>query len=143
MNILIDTREQLPLFRENSTFVKRCKLEEGDYTTESLFNIAHAERKSGIDFYGSIIQGHKRFLREIQRAIEKDLTFAVFIECTLDVFVRKQFKGGQRLKIKSEVLAKIIHTLISRYPIQFIFCDDKTDMRDKMLRWFLEEESKL
>ena len=141
--IIIDTREQLPLWDPINFEVIRRKLDEGDYTTEKLFNIAHAERKSPIDFYGSLIQGHKRFSREIQRAIEKDLSFAIFVECTEKKFTSMRFKGACRLRTKPSTLKKIVDTFQERYPIQIIWCKNREEMRVNMCMWFLEEESKL
>ena len=137
--IIIDTREQKPLWNPKQYKVKRLKLDEGDYTTEELFNKAHIERKSAIDLYGSLIQGHKRFAAEIQRAIEKDLSFAVFVECSKKKFISKRFLGGFRLQVKSEVLAKIVETFTSRYPIEFVWCKDRDDLRDKMCLWFANQ----
>lgn len=137
--IIIDTREQKPLWDEEVCRVKRQKLDEGDYTTEELLNKAHIERKSGIDLYGSLIQGHKRFVAEIQRAIEKDLTFAIFVECTEKTFISKKFKGGYRLKTKAKVLAKIIKTFMERYPVEFVWCENREDLRNKMCVWFARE----
>ncbi len=137
--IIIDTREQKPIWDPTLFNVKKMKLDEGDYTTDLLLNRAHAERKSGIDLYGSLIQGHKRFSAEIQRAIEKDLTFAVFVECTKKEFVTKKFKGGYRLKTKVSVLRKIVNTFQERYPIEFIWCKDRSDMIVRMLAWFYDK----
>jgi len=136
--IIIDTREQKPLWDPLNFKVKREKLDEGDYTTEDLLGKAHIERKSGIDLYGSLIQNHKRFAAEIQRAIEKDLSFAVFVECTEKTFVAKRFKGGSRLKVEPKVLAKIVKTFISRYPVEFVWCKDRDDLRNKMCVWFVQ-----
>ncbi len=138
--IIIDTREQLPLWNPKKFKVKKMKLDEGDYTTTELLNKAHAERKSGIDLYGSLIQNHKRFIAEIQRAIEKDLSFAVFIECTKEEFIGKRFYGGYRLKVKPEVLAKVIDTFTSRYPIEFIWCKNREDLKNKMCIWFVQQK---
>jgi len=141
--IIIDTREQLPLWDDINFKLIRKKLDEGDYTTEKLYNIAHIERKSPIDFYGSLIQGHKRFSREIQRAIEKDLSFAIFVECSEKRFTSMRFKGAYRLRTKPSTLKKIVDTFQSRYPIQIVWCKDREDMRVKMCVWFLAEEEKI
>jgi len=141
--IIIDTREQLPLWDPINFEVIRQKLDEGDYTTEKLYNIAHIERKSALDLYGSLIQGHKRFSREIQRAIEKDLSFAIFVECTEKKFTSMRFKGAYRLKTLPSTLKKIVDTFQERYPIQIIWCKDREDMKVKMCMWFLEEERKI
>lgn len=137
--IIIDTREQRPLWNPSRFKVKVQKLDEGDYTTELLLNKAHAERKSGIDLYGSLIQGHKRFVAEIQRAIEKDLTFAIFVECTEKKFIAKKFNGGYRLKCESKVLARIVKTFLNRYPVEFVWCKDRDDLRNKMCLWFANQ----
>ncbi len=141
--IIIDTREQRPLWNPSNSKVKRLKLDEGDYTTTDLLNKAHIERKSGIDLYGSLIQNHKRFSAEIQRAIEKDLSFAVFVECTKKVFIAKRFKGGYRLRVESKVLAKIVKTFTSRYPIEFIWCKNRDDLKNKMCLWFVNQMEKV
>ena len=134
--IIIDTREQKPLWDPKKFRVLVQKLDEGEYTTQELLNKAHAERKSGIDLYGSLIQNHKRFADEIQRAIEKDLSFAVFVECTEEEFVKKKFHGGYRLQTKTKILRKIVDTFTSRYPIEFVWCNDREDLRQKMFQWF-------
>ncbi|HEA46470.1 MAG TPA: hypothetical protein ENH99_01685 [Candidatus Pacearchaeota archaeon] len=141
--IIIDTREQKPLWDKDIFKVKRMKLDEGDYTTDTLLNKAHVERKSGIDLYGSLIQGHKRFSAEIQRAIEKDLNFAIFVECIEEDFVRKKFKGGYRLKTKVKVLRKIVETFQERYPIAIIWCKNRDIMMVKILDWFYDREKEL
>lgn len=141
--IIIDTREQLPLWDSINFKLIRKKLDEGDYTTEKLYNIAHIERKSAMDLYGSLIQGHKRFSREIQRAIEKDLSFAIFVECPEKKFTSMRFKGAFRLRTKPATLKKIVETFQSRYPIQIVWCKDREDMKVKICLWFLKEEGEL
>jgi ERCC4-type nuclease len=141
--IIVDTREQLPLWDPINFKIVRKKLDEGDYTTEKLYNIAHIERKSPMDFYGSLIQGHKRFSREIQRAIEKDLSFAIFVECTEKKFTSMKFKGAFRLKTKPATLKKIVDTFQERYPIRIVWCKNREDMKVQMCLWFLQEEEVL
>ncbi len=135
--IIIDTREQKPLWDPAYFNVLLKKLDEGDYTTDELFNRAHIERKSGIDLYGSIIQGHARFRAEIQRAIDKDLKFAIFVECPEETFYRKRFAGGYRLQAASAQLRKIIATMKEKYSLDFVWCEDRNDMMDKMCLWFV------
>ena len=134
--IIVDTREQKPLWDLKDSGVIRFKLSEGDYTTTDLYNIAHIERKSGNDLYGSLIQGHERFRNEIQRANEKGLKLAVFVECDKRTFVGKKFKGGFRLHCKPAVLAKILSTFSKKYNIEFVWCKDRDDLRIKALEWF-------
>ncbi len=137
--MIIDTREQSPLWDISEFKVLRQKLDEGDYTISELFGKAHAERKSAIDLYGSLIKGSERFQREIQRAIDKDLKLAVFVECSENKFVNMKFKGASRLKVNPEVLGKIVRAFKSQYPIDFIWCNGREDMKDKMCIWFAKE----
>lgn len=141
--IIMDTREQLPLWDPTVFNVIRKKLDEGDYTTEELFNKAHIERKSGIDLYGSILQGHARFKREILRAIEKEIKFAIFVECPEEMFYNKRFKGGYRLKGSTKQLRKIIATMKERYSLEFVWCEDRDEMMDKMCVWFARANGEL
>lgn len=139
--IIIDTREQKPLWDPVYFNVVMKKLNEGDYTTDELFNKAHIERKSGIDLYGSIIQGHTRFRAEIQRSIDKNLKFAVFVECPEETFYLKRFRGGHRLQMPSAQLRKIIATMKEKYLLDFVWCEDRNDMMDKMCLWFVNAKS--
>ncbi len=131
--MIIDTREQKPLWSNN---IIRQKLDEGDYTTEDLLNIAHIERKSGIDLYGSIIQGHNRFRAEINRAIDKNLKFAIFVECSEETFYTKKFSGGYRLKASSKQLRKMLATMKEKYSLEIVWCKDREEMKELMCAWF-------
>ncbi len=134
--ILVDTREQLPLWKLIPGVIEKHKLDEGDYTTTQLLNVAHIERKSGNDLYGSLIQGHARFRKELLRALDKDLTLAIFVECTKEQFVQKRFKGGFRLKCAAKTLRKIVSTVEHKYLVDFVWCSDRDDLRKRAIGWF-------
>lgn len=134
--IIVDTREQKPIWDPEESGVLRLKLEEGDYTTTELKEKAHIERKSGNDLYGSIIQGHTRFREELKRAQEKGLKLAVFVECEKEIFIGKKFKGGFRLNAKPAILRKIITTLEDKYNVEFVWCDGREKLKEKALEWF-------
>lgn len=138
--IIVDTREQLPLWDVEHKEARLQKLDEGDYTTDELLNVAHIERKSGNDLYGSLIQGHERFRAEILRAKEKNIILAVFVECPKADFVGKKFKGGFRLKTPSATLGKILKTFQEKYEIEFVWCENRDDLRDKMVLWFVNHD---
>lgn len=140
--IIVDTREQLPLWSTDAPGILRLKLDEGDYTTTALMNKMHVERKSGIDLYGSIMQGHERFKREIIRAQDKGLRLVIFVECTKEEFIGKKFKGGFRLQCYPHVLRKIIRTMEDRYSLKFIWCVDREDMKESILAWFEVQEQR-
>lgn len=137
MEILVDTREQNPIWEGKEAI--SYKLDEGDYTIPELLNMAHIERKSGNDLYGSIIQGHVRFRSELERANDKGIKLAIFVECSKKEFIGKKFKGGWRLKTKPAVLAKIISTISEKYGVEFIWCDGREDFKIRAIEWFKKE----
>ena len=140
--IIVDTREQNPIWDETTHEVLRQKLDEGDYTTTDLLNKAHIERKSGPDLYGSIVQGHNRFRNELIRAQQKNLTLAIFVECSRADFINKQFPGGYRLKLKPGMLSKIINTIQEKYNVEFTWCEGREDFKKRMLNWFKTQREK-
>jgi ERCC4-type nuclease len=141
--IIVDTREQRPLWDPKTFNVIKTKLDEGDYTTEELYDLAHAERKSGADLYGSIIQGHERFRREILRAADKNMKFAIFVECPEKMFYSKRFAGGYRLRASYGQLRKMIETMTKKYNLEFFWCEGRDDMMDKMCMWFVNMKYEL
>ncbi len=150
MELLIDSREQLPLWDVPLLFpssakigIKKIKLDVGDYTTSDLLGHLHIERKSPVDLYGSIIQGHNRFRRELIRAMATGIKLYVYIECSESMFYSKRFANGWRLKVKGNQLAKIVKSLEVRYNISYVWCNDRNDMRIKILRHLDSAESSL
>lgn len=137
MNIIIDTREQKPLkFTGHET--TRRKLEEGDYATIESEDKIVIERKSVEDFYGSIIQGHARFKREILRAQEKGKKFFIFLEGELlDVYLYCYQRN-----MKPETMEKIIKTMVSRYNLQIVECKNRTEMSKKIIELCNSTENK-
>lgn len=141
--LIVDTREQHPIWEIGEVPMVIKKLDEGDYTTEKLLGIAHIERKSGNDLYGSVIGGHERFRREIERAIEKKLTLAIFVECPKEKFIAKSFKGGYRLKCRPAVLRKIVDTIQTKYNLEFVWCKNREDFKIQATLWFSKMEEKI
>ncbi len=141
--IIVDSREQLPIWQFDNPCVLKLKLSEGDYTTTRLLNKAHIERKSGNDLYGSLIQGHARFRNELIRAQEKNIRLSIFVECPKEIFISKRFKGGYRLKAPPVQLRKMISTITEKYNVSFVFCSNRADMKEKMLNWFDYQNKKL
>lgn len=142
MIILIDTREQLQL-DFGCIDCRAWTLSEGDYTTIKLYNHFHIERKSPQDLYGSIIQGHMRFRREILRAQEKGIKLVIYVETTRKKFIAKKWPQGDKRKVEGVTLGKIIDTLTRHYELEFIWCNNRKNMQEKMLKHFRSEERKL
>lgn len=140
MDIIVDTREQLPLFKNN---VIRFKLEVGDYSTLTLRHIFCIERKSPQDLYGSLIQGHVRFMNEIFRAGRRGVQLVIFVECSYEVFTAMSFHGGHRLKMAPATLKKIVDTTIERRAIEVVWCKSREVLIKKVRQRLQVEESRL
>jgi len=121
--IIVDTREQNPLFTGNK-IIKR-KLDEGDYNTESLIDKIVIERKNPGDLYGSVVKGHVRFLDEIIRSRLMNKKIYVVVECTREDFISKRWEGSYFCRLSPKVLSAIINTIEERYCIIFCWCDGR------------------
>lgn len=139
MKIIVDTREQLPLW-VNSCI--RQKLLVGDYSTELLQHSFCIERKSGSDLYGSILGDHIRFKKELIRAKINNIKLALYVECTLKEFVDKTFPGGKYCKCKGETLKKIITSISRNHNLELNWCSSRAVLIRKVkARLKIEEDN--
>jgi len=134
--IIVDSREQRPLFKGKGVVIR--KLDEGDYATEQTINKLVIERKSPGDLYGSLIQGHKRFVAELTRADLKNKKIYVFVECSFNSFITLNWNGGYFRKLKPAVLAKIVGTFEVKYKVNFVWCKGRPDMRVQIKKMLCE-----
>jgi ERCC4-type nuclease len=126
MDIIVDTREQLPLqFGKHNTI--RFKLFVGDYSTVKLRELFCIERKSLEDLYGTIIQGHVRFRNEIIRAHTNNIELVIVVEGTKKDFQAKNFSGGKKRKTTGETLIKIVNTIESKYKVPIVWCKNREE----------------
>jgi ERCC4-type nuclease len=135
--IFVDTREQNPIWNPMEPDVVSMALKVGDYTTTDLLNFAHIERKSPQDLYSSIIQGHERFRAELTRALEMKIKLAIFVECSKEKFISKQFPQGYKRKCTPDVLRQIVTTLADKYNVEFVWCKDREDFKSCAIEWFI------
>jgi ERCC4-type nuclease len=126
--LVIDTREQNKLDFRKNVIVK--KLNVGDYGAEinGILLPVIMERKSGADFLGTLMSGHKRFQMELGRAYEQGLKLVVVVECSYMNFVTKKFVGARHSKIRPDILTKILHSTIISHDLEVIFCNDRKEM---------------
>jgi ERCC4-type nuclease len=138
--IIIDTREQLPLYKSN--YIRR-KLCVGDYSHTDIEHCFSIERKSPQDLYGTLLRGHIRFRKEIIRAGHHGITLVVFVETTLKKFIALQWQGGNYRTCSGETLQKIITTMSRKYNLEFVWCANRTVMCKKVKERLSFEISKL
>lgn len=135
MVVLIDTREQLPLYPGPK--VTLCV---GDYTTKLLKDVFHVERKSPADLYGTLLRGHARFRREIFRAEEKQIKLVIYVECSAKDFYNKRFPGAKFCKFPAETIKKCIATMTVKYSLEFNWSRNRTHCKTLIHKRLLYEE---
>jgi ERCC4-type nuclease len=136
--IIVDTREQKPLWKNK---IIRRKLDFGDYTTENLEGKFHIERKSLQDLYGTIIQGHRRFVNEILRAKIAKARLHVYVDGTEKNFLAKKFPGGHTRKVKGSTLSAILKTMVKKYGFELVWCGSRDKSKKMMVQKFTELEN--
>ena len=154
MNIIIDSREQSPLFvlvsksqlKKGSYSITNLKypeykfivrkLDEGDYCIPELIDKLVVERKSPNDLLNSLVKGHNRFMDELLRARLKGKRVYIFVECSKQDFLSHHFDGGWYSRINGRVLAKMIATIEDKYQPIFVWCEGRADMERKILATF-------
>jgi len=129
LKIIVDTREQHPLeFRKSKevqgTVLK--KLNVGDYSIEGYEHKIAIERKSPQDLFGTLGKGHKRFKREIERALDYDY-FAIIVECPFTSILYKEFKGSHYSRMLGDVVIQICCTLRMKYNIDIIYTNNRAE----------------
>jgi len=121
--IVVDTREQLPLWSGN----RKC-LKTGDYSLEGFENKIAIDRKSLADLAGSLGVGHARFRKELERAKTLEY-FAIVVEGSCTKLETKQWYQSHRCKMKGFVLSKIMFTLHIKHGVNIFFAENRSDSR--------------
>jgi ERCC4-type nuclease len=144
MEIVIDTREQKPLpFRVVGSVdsVVTRKLSTGDYSITGYEDKIVFERKSPADLYQTLCRGNKRFQRELARATQMDY-FGMIIEAPFTAIRDKTFPNSHMSKVRSDVVCKILWSLMFKYDIHVHFCNNPSESSslvrqvfDSYLRW--------
>lgn len=143
ITIICDTREQNSLsfhgFRGVETV--RSGLKTGDYSIEGYEDQITFERKSVQDLVGTLIGGHQRFLKEMERMQTFKAKY-ILIEHTPTILFQYCMKHGWEKKFNT-----IIQSLLAyahHYQVRVRFCKDREDMADyivKKTREFLNANS--
>lgn len=136
--ILVDTREQRPLFKGNE--FKRHALYVGDYTTTKLIDRFHIERKSPEDLYGTITSGHYRFRNELLRADQNDIKLVMVVESRKKDFVKKLFDRRKITKLSSEHIEKIINTVEKKYGLEIVWCSSREAAKRYTIKRLKQEQ---
>lgn len=122
--ILCDTREQSVLNFDN---IQIQKLDYGDYTIENNNKIC-IERKSLVDFCGTLSQGFDRFCRELDRCKNDSGYLIIMVEEKLQNLGALQFlPHTKRVKATSDFIQHQARRILDLYPLncQIVFVDGR------------------
>ena len=130
MTILVDTREQAPVFAG-----KRVTLPFGDYMCELDKGVLVPlvfERKSLPDLFGSLSKGYERFRKMLKKANEAEVKVIIIIEGSL----KKVLKGYSRSQRTGISVIKQLYSLRATYDIEIVFCQDRVEMSQHIYHCF-------
>lgn len=130
--ILIDTREQTPLFFRKELTKKVAQLNYGDYKLERdlLDQKLVIERKSLPDFVSTLSTGFDRFSREIERATNDNSYIVVLIESSLKnaLNFKRLNLVSPKIAITEDYVFHNVRQLLQTYKnIQFLFSENRDE----------------
>lgn len=143
LSIIEDSREQAPL---NFTDIKgvevvRQGLKTGDYSIQGHEDSICFERKSVPDLVQTLIEGHSRFLKEIERMKSFKRAY-ILIEHTAGTVYRYCERHGWESRFDTIIQSLLAYACHAGVRIRF--CKDRQDMTAyivKKSKEFLEEEN--
>ena len=127
LKIIADTREALPLdftgFRDVESVRKGLKT--GDYSIENFEDSWVCERKSVQDLVGTLIGGHDRFLREMERMKDFEVAY-ILVEHTPSIVYHYCTQHGWAAKFDTIIQSLLAYAY--HYRVRVRFCKDREDM---------------
>lgn len=128
MKVYIDTREQAPLYFDNS---EKMKLAVGDYSpSENFYSDVYIDRKSLPDLAGTLAAGRARVEREIQLAKSLGFYLIFVIEDSYESIRNYSNSNSFSSKMNGDHIFHEIRDLMSQYDnIQFVTTGTRTAAR--------------
>ena len=136
MNLIMDTRERkeatvliLKEFERQNVTVIRSKLWVGDYQLLENPMLTIDRKKSLQELCQNVVQDHKRFTAELQRAKDVGVHVIVLVEHSSNIktlsdvqhWVNPRLKVSP-LAVSGERLYKILLAISKKYNVDFQFC---------------------
>ena len=127
LTIIEDTRESLPLDFSGLRGIEAVRqgLKTGDYSIVGYEDKICFERKSVPDLVGTLIGGHERFLREMDRMKGYEVKY-ILVEHTAGTVYRYCEKMGWELKFDTIIQSLLAYAY--HYHVRVRFCKDREDM---------------
>lgn len=141
--IIEDSREQTPLSFDGlrGVDVIRQGLKTGDYSLQGYESQLCFERKSVADLVGTLIGGHERFLREMERMKDFEVKY-ILVEQSAGAVYRYCSKLGWEYKFDTIMQSLLAYAYY--YHVRVRFCKDRKDMAEyivKKSKEFLKEKA--
>lgn len=142
ITIILDTREQdgLDFSKFRDVDVVRQGLKTGDYSIQGYEEHICFERKSVQDLVGTLIGGHERFLREMERMRDFDAKY-ILVEHSPTILYAYCTKHGWNYKFNTIIQSLLAYAY--HYRVRVRFCKDREDMAKYIVtkaREFLKEK---
>ena len=127
LTIICDSREQDALSFDGFRGIEvlRHGLKTGDYSISGYEDKICFERKSIADLVSTLIGGHERFLREIERMKDFDVKY-ILVEHSAGAVYRYCEKMGW--EIKFDVIIQSLLAYAYHYRVRVRFCKNREDM---------------
>ena len=96
--ILVDTREQQPLYFKNS---ESLKLDVGDYAVGgNLYDYTFVDRKSYQDFCATVTNGYNRFVKELERCRSMGCFLFIVVETEFEDMWGENKRGYKKFNLE-------------------------------------------
>lgn len=128
--IVVDTREQKELVFGKFAIEKKC-LSAGDYSIQGYEDQITFERKSVQDLVGTLIGGHERFLREMERMRAYKVRY-ILIEHSPEVLYTYCARHGWQRKFNTIIQSLLAYAC--HYQVRVRFCKDREDMTSYIVK---------
>ena len=127
LTLITDSREQDVLSFDGLRAVEvvRHGLKTGDYSISGYEDKICFERKSIADLVSTLIGGHERFLREMERMKDFDVKY-ILVEHSAGAVYRYCEKMGW--EIKFDVIIQSLLAYAYHYKVRVRFCKNREDM---------------
>lgn len=133
ITIILDSREQDGLSFDGfrGVDVIRYGLKTGDYSIQGYENVICFERKSIQDLVGTLIGGHERFLREMERMKSFEEKY-ILVENTPIMLYTYCAKHGWNYKFN--IIIQSLLAYAYHYQVRVRFCKDREDMAEYIVK---------
>lgn len=127
ITLILDTREQdgLDFSKFRDVDVARQGLKTGDYSIKGYEDAICFERKSVQDLVGTLIGGHERFLREMERMKDFEIKYILVEHSPSIVYHYCNTHGWQN---KFDIIIQSLLAYAYHYQVRVRFCKDREDM---------------